>query len=261
MKPPVCNKIFTKQFFFNTKVTTLSYSTIIQQIIIAAKNNLPAYVCALNVHMLIESIDDVDFRDVVNNATLVTPDGVPISKALELLFGIKQERVAGMDFTPSLFKEAEREGIGVYFFGNTKKNLKELELKLSKEYPRLILSGFISPPFSPPTNEETDRYIREINQSGAGLVFVSLGCPKQEKWMYENSPKINAVLLGIGNAISTYIGVEKRAPKWMQKNGMEWFYRLGQDPKRLFKRYLYTNTKFMYLLSKLLFKKYLGRGI
>lgn len=253
--------MISEQNLCNTKVTTLSYNAIVEQIIIIAKKRIPAYVCALNVHMFIEAFDSPAFNEVVNKAYIVTSDGMPITKVLKWLYKVEQERVAGMDFTPSLFKEAEEQGIGVYFFGNTQKNLKELALKLSKEYPELILSGFISPPFSPPTDEETDYYIKKINQSGAGLVFVSLGCPKQEKWMHANSPKINAVLLGIGNAISTYIGAEKRPPKWIQKIGMEWFYRLIQDPNRLFKRYFYTNTKFIYLLSKLLIKKYLRIGI
>ena len=130
---------------------------------------------------------------------------------------------------------------------------------LDDNYPDLSIKGLYSPPFRALTPEEETRTIEKINASGAKLVFVVLGCPKQEQWMASMAGKVNAVMIGIGGALPVLIGIQKRAPKWMQNAGLEWLFRLVQEPKRLFKRYAVTNSVFLYLLSRELVKKTFSR--
>ncbi len=214
--------------------------------------------------MMIEAQFDKSFANIVNNADIVTPDGKPLCWALKLLYGIRQERIAGMDLLPVLLKIAKEENISVYFYGGTQEILSHTGLFISRYYPSLKVAGMYSPPFRKSTIREDEDIIEEINNSGAGLVFVVLGCPKQEKWMAAMKGRINAMMIGIGGALPVIIGMQKRAPHWMQKSGLEWLFRLMQEPRRLFKRYLVTNSIFLYLLLKefikikLIKKKYPG---
>jgi N-acetylglucosaminyldiphosphoundecaprenol N-acetyl-beta-D-mannosaminyltransferase len=121
---------------------------------------------------------------------------------------------------------------------------------MDRHYPNLHIRGLYSPPFRALTPEEEERTIERINSSGAKLLFVVLGCPKQEQWMASMAGRINAVMIGIGGALPVLIGMQKRAPKWMQRAGLEWLFRLLQEPRRLFKRYFVTNSVFLYLLSR-----------
>lgn len=206
--------------------------------------------------MIIEAHWDPKFAELVNNANLVTPDGMPLVKAMRLLYGVKQERVAGMDLLPELLKEAEKQDLSVFFYGGTKEMLDRTKEYVTTHYPSLEKHQYFSPPFRPLTEEEEQEVMTKINDSGVNLVFVSLGCPKQEKWMASMKGKINACMIGIGGALPVMVGMQKRAPKWMQKLSLEWFYRLIQEPKRLFKRYAITNSLFLWLLLKqLLFNK------
>ncbi len=219
---------------------TLSYSLIRES----------TYVCVANVHMTIEAHWDPKFAEVVNNADLVTPDGMPLVKAMRLLYGVKQERVAGMDLLPDLLKEAERQDLSVFFYGGTKEMLDRTKEYVATNYPSLKKHQYLSPPFRPLTEEEEKDVVMRINDSGAQLVFIALGCPKQEKWMAGMKGRINACMLGIGGALPVMIGMQKRAPKWLQKMSLEWLYRLAQEPRRLFKRYFITNTLFLFLFVK-----------
>jgi N-acetylglucosaminyldiphosphoundecaprenol N-acetyl-beta-D-mannosaminyltransferase len=132
---------------------------------------------------------------------------------------------------------------------------------VKNRYPKTIIAGAMSPPFRLLEEWELNEHISLINQSKPHFVFVSLGCPKQEKWMADNFKKINAVLLGVGAAFEIMAGMKKRAPKWMQDLSLEWLYRLIQEPRRLFKRYFVTNSFFIYLLIKAIYKKaFYGRA-
>lgn len=227
-----------------------TYQDFIQKIIYLSIQKQSSYVCVANVHMCIETCRDKEFAKIVNNADLVTPDGKPLVFGLKWLYGIEQDKVSGPDLMPSLLVEAEKQNLKVFFYGATQTVLDQLIIFCSKKYPNLTITGAISPPFRVLTELEELENINTINGSNANLVFVALGCPKQEVWMNKMKGKINAVMLGVGGAFPMLVGVEKRAPKWMQENGLEWFYRLAQDPKRLFKRYLVTNSWFIYLLIK-----------
>ncbi|MFT3748756.1 MAG: WecB/TagA/CpsF family glycosyltransferase [Agriterribacter sp.] len=232
------------------RVNTGQYQTFVERITDLAFSGTSSYVCVANVHMLVEAYLDKKFAEVVNSADIITPDGVPLLWASRLLYGKKQDRVAGMDLLPDLLKRAERESLPVYFYGGTTEMLDNAQIFLAQNYPRLNVAGLFSPPFRSLTDAEQAAIEQNINNSKARIVFVILGCPKQEKWMGSMKGKINACMIGIGGALPVLIGAQKRAPQWMQKNGLEWLYRLSQEPRRLAKRYIITNSIFTWLLLK-----------
>jgi N-acetylglucosaminyldiphosphoundecaprenol N-acetyl-beta-D-mannosaminyltransferase len=240
-------------------ISTGSYQLFLDNIISLAQNKKSAYVCVANVHMFTEAYKDERFNQVINNASIVTPDGLPLTWGLLHFNNVVQERVAGMDLLPDLLKEMEKNNLPVYFYGGTEELLSKTHFFLKKNYPDLKLAGAYSPPFRPLTQPENDEIICNINKSAPGIVFVVLGCPKQEKWMAEMNGKINACMIGIGGALPVSIGLQKRAPKWMQRYGMEWLFRLFQEPKRLFKRYFYTNGLFFYLMTRWFIRKKIFR--
>jgi N-acetylglucosaminyldiphosphoundecaprenol N-acetyl-beta-D-mannosaminyltransferase len=243
---------------FGLQVCRISFKQAIEQVKCLGWERKPSYVCFSNVHMITEAYKDPSFACQVNNATMVLADGSPLAQACFLLHRKKQERIAGMDFMPSLLAAINEETsrlFRVFFYGSTPKVLEALINRVQCNYKNVQIAGAISPPFHSLSEAETKSHIDRINQSGAHIVFVSLGCPKQEKWMASNFQNINAVLLGVGGVFMVTAGLHKRAPKYMQKAGLEWFYRFLQEPKRLFKRYLVTNCLFISLFLKALAKK------
>ncbi len=233
-------------------ISIQTYQSALNAIINLAQTKKPAYVCFANVHMVIEAHQNKAFSENVNSANLVCADGMPLVKTIEFFYGIKTDRVAGMDVFPELLKLAEQNELQIFLFGTTDDLLKKITDKAKLQFPKLNIVGAYSPPFDKDINDEV--YVEMINKSGANLVFVALGCPKQEMWMARHSHKINAVLLGVGGAFPIYADTAKRAPRWMRNTGLEWLYRLWQEPRRLFKRYFKTNTLFIYLIIKQKFK-------
>lgn len=231
-------------------LSTGSFQDFVNNIVALGQRRASSYVCVANVHMCVETYQDATFAQVVNQADIVTPDGVPLIKGLQLLYGIHQERVAGPDLMPALLAELEKQGLKVYFYGSTNDVLEKLKDFCWANYPKLLIAGMHSPPFRVLTEAETQIKIQDINDSGANIVLVALGCPKQERWMATMKGKINAVMVGVGGAFPMLVGVQKRAPLWMQRNSLEWFYRLAQEPRRLFKRYFITNSLFILLIIK-----------
>lgn len=238
----------------NFTVSTGSYALFIDEMTELARHRTSAAVYFANVHMFVEAQDSEAFRELINKADIVTPDGQPLAWMLRLLYGKKQDRVSAMDFMPSMLARMQQEQLSVYFYGGTQEMLEKADVYVKKEYPQLKVAGLYSPPFRPLTADEENEIAAKINASGAGLVFVFLGCPKQERWMAAMKGKVNAVMTGVGGSIPVTIGMQKRAPLWMQKAGLEWLYRFAQEPKRLFKRYAYTNSKFMWVMLKALIK-------
>lgn len=238
----------------NFTVSTGPYALFIDEMAMLARQRTSAAVYFANVHMFVEAQDSEAFKELINKADIVTPDGQPLAWMLRLLYGIKQDRVSAMDFMPSMLARMQQEQLPVYFYGGTQEMLEKADAYVKKEYPQLKVAGLYSPPFRPLTADEENEIAANINASGAGLVFVFLGCPKQERWMAAMKGKVNAVMTGVGGSIPVTIGMQKRAPLWMQKAGMEWLYRFAQEPKRLFKRYAYTNSKFMWIMFKALIK-------
>jgi len=227
-----------------------SYAEFIEEILTLAKTKISSYVCVANVHMLIETYKNKDFQRVVNGADIVTPDGLPVAHGLKFLYKIKQERVAGMDILPDLLRCSEEQNLSVYFYGGTQEMLNRTEKFCKQRFPALKIVGMTSPPFRELTETETKTIIHQINKAQPHFVFVALGCPKQEKWMAAMKGRISACMLGIGGALPVMIGLQKRAPVWMQKYGLEWFFRLLQEPRRLFRRYFVTNSIFLYLILR-----------
>ena len=227
-----------------------SFQDFVNNIVVLGQRKQSSYVCVANVHSCIETYQDASFAQMVNQADIVTPDGMPLVKAMAWLYGIKQDKVSGPDLMPVLLLESEKKGLKVYFYGSTDDVLERLKDFCSENYPKLLIVGMHSPPFRVLTEAETQAEIQQINSSRANLVLVALGCPKQEHWMANMKGKINAVMVGVGGAFPMLVGVQKRAPLWMQKNSLEWFYRLVQEPRRLFKRYFITNSLFILLIIK-----------
>ena len=236
-----------------------SYQRFMQCIMALAHKRTSCTVCFANVHMAIEVKQDQQIARAVNGADYVLPDGMPLVWGLRSLYGLKQQRTTGMDMLPDLIRKAEEQNVPVFFYGSTPEVLKRVEENCAIHYPGLTIAGAISPPFRPLSAAEEAHTIDTINRSGAGLVFVALGCPKQELWMNRMRGQISAVMLGIGGALPVLAGEVNRAPEWMQNAGMEWLFRLIQEPKRLFKRYAVTNTLYVWYLTQQIIRKNLHR--
>ncbi|MEO9210110.1 MAG: WecB/TagA/CpsF family glycosyltransferase [Ginsengibacter sp.] len=200
--------------------------------------------------MFIEARRDPGFLELIKNSEIVTPDGQPLTWALKSLYGIKQDRVAGMDLLPDLLKIMSEQHVSAFFYGGEPEMLDNAQIYLKDTYPDLNVAGFYSPPFRPLTYSEENKIIEEINKTLPSVVFVILGCPKQEKWMASMKGRINTVMVGIGGALPVMVGIKKRAPRWMQNCGLEWLFRLSQEPSRLFKRYWQTNNLFVWIFLK-----------
>jgi N-acetylglucosaminyldiphosphoundecaprenol N-acetyl-beta-D-mannosaminyltransferase len=212
-----------------------------------AINRASRVVCVANVHMLMEAHRDPAFSEVMHRVDLVSPDGMPLVWMLRHLGKPDQDRMAGLDVFHALCCRAEKTGTSIFFLGSTPDVLSAIESRLHVEFPRLIIAGLESPPFRPLTDVEDQALIERINESGAGLVFVALGCPKQEKWMDGHRGRVHSVMIGLGGAFPVYAGIHKRAPNWVRKSGLEWAYRLAQEPRRLWRRYWDTNLPFTLL--------------
>ena len=215
-----------------------------------AKARLSKVVCIANVHMLTEAHQNPAFASILKNADLVTPDGMPLVWMLKLLGTAEPDRVAGMDVLLALCEQAAAEEIGIFFVGSQTAILEKMHAKLQQDFPRLNIAGMEPFPFRPMTQAEDEAIIQKLNSSGAGIVLVSLGCPKQEIWMATHKDKVNAVMVGLGGAFPVYAGVHKRAPKLVRSAGFEWLYRLIQEPRRLWGRYSSTIPVFIWLACK-----------
>lgn len=213
------------------------------------------YVCICNVHSVVTAGRDAEFGRVVAQADMATADGAPVAWMLRKLGFAGQQRINGPDLMWRFCDEAERRGLPVYFYGSTPETLVLLESRLRDHFKNLVISGCYSPPFRAATMDEECAEAQHINSSGAAVVFVGLGCPKQEMWMARQRGKVNAVMIGVGAAFDYHAGTVKRAPLWMQHVGLEWLHRLASEPGRLWKRYLVTNTVFLIEAAKQLYLK------
>lgn len=216
------------------------------------------FICLSNVHTTVMSEKDSEYRMIQNSAFLALPDGSPLALVQRLRGYHEAEQVAGPDLMPAIWKATEHTEYSHYFYGSTPETIAALEKNLRNKYPDLKIAGMEAPPFRPLTEEEDRQAVERINASGADFVWVGLGAPKQERWMYEHQGKINSVMLGVGAGFDFHAGTVKRAPGWMRRHYLEWLYRLVQDPKRLWKRYVETNGKFLLLSIKdaFVWKKY-----
>ena len=177
---------------------------------------------------------------------MAIPDGGPLSSVGRKRGHKNMERTTGPSLMGEIFAVSVKKGYRHYFYGSKKETLELLYQKLTSNYPGIQIAGMYSPPFRPMTPEEDQEIVERINETKPDFVWIGLGAPKQEKWMVEHHGKIDGLMIGVGAGFDYYAGNIKRAPMWMQKSNLEWLYRLMQDPRRLFKRYLVTNTKFIW---------------
>jgi N-acetylglucosaminyldiphosphoundecaprenol N-acetyl-beta-D-mannosaminyltransferase len=231
-------------------VTALPFHEQIDLMTAWAKQRSSRIVCLANVHMLMEARWNERLRRTLEKSDLVTPDGMPLVWVMRILGFKHQDRVAGMDVFMAACREAVKHDISVYLLGSTPDVLEQMQIRLKKDFPTLKLTGVESPPFRPLTETEDREMVKRINDSAAGFTFVSLGCPKQECWMANHYRKVNSVMIGLGGVFPVYAGLQKHAPIWVRKVGLEWLYRLLQEPKRLYKRYLVTIPPFIWLAAK-----------
>jgi len=228
-------------------VNETSYDVATNQIQTWAAFNQGRYICIANVHVLMEAHDSTDFRNIVNTADLVTPDGLPLVWMMRLKGGRSQQRVYGPTLMLHVLDAAAQNNIPVGFYGGAPDVLDALINHMKLRYEGLNVAFCWSPPFRSMSPEEDSILLKRINQSGVRILFVGLGCPKQEIWMFEHREKIGAVMLGVGAAFDFHAGAKPQAPAWMQNIGLEWLFRLFMEPRRLWRRYLYHNPRFILL--------------
>lgn len=217
------------------------------------------YVCVATVHMVMEAFDDPAYQRAVNAADLVTTDGMPLVWGLRLLGLRSATRVYGPDLTPIICERAARDGIPVGFYGSSEAVLSGMVARLQAAYPALQVAYRHSPPFRALDDAEVAAELEELRASGARIIFVGLGCPKQERWMQARRGHVDAVMLGVGAAFDYVAGSKAQAPDWMQALGLEWLFRLVTEPRRLWKRYLYNNPRFLAHFAIQLVRAY-GKG-
>ncbi len=242
----------------NSWVDCTSYGAVCDRLAEMAAHQQSGYIIAANVHVVMTAYWNRAYRAVVNGATLVTPDGMPIVLGLRLLGRKTQSRVYGPDLMLAWCDRAAGLGLPIYLYGSSWETLEKLEAKLLAAYPGLQIAGSYSPPFRTMTPEEMREDCDRINASGASVVFVSLGCPKQELWMAQHHRAIRAVTIGVGAAFRFHTGEVSQAPRWMMRLSLEWLYRLCVEPRRLWKRYAINNPAFVILFGLQWLKHRLG---
>lgn len=243
-------------FVLDSHIDATNWDDALTSIVTWGAQHQSRYVTLCNVHSVVTASQNVAFREVIARADLALPDGAPVAWALRRSGHPDQQRLNGPDLMWRYLGVANEIGQSVFFFGSSDDTLAKLRTRINESFPRLCVVGMVSPPFRELTPDEDQAYIDQINQSGAHVVFVGLGCPKQEIWMAQHRGKIHAVMLGVGAAFDYHAGTIQRAPVWMQKVGLEWFHRLCSEPRRLAKRYAVTNTVFVYrTLKAMLFER------
>lgn len=229
------------------RVNQTSYFDAASAVMAWTHDRLSRYVCIANVHMLMEAHDSASFQAIVNNADLVTPDGMPLVWMMRLKGVRNQQRVYGPTLMLHVLDAAARAGVPVGFYGGAPEVLEQLIKRIQARYEGLNVSLSCSPPFRDLTPEEDTQLVQKINQSETRILFVGLGCPRQERWMAEHRGRIQTVMLGVGAAFDFHAGLKPQAPSWIQALGFEWLFRLLTEPRRLWKRYLYHNPRFVFL--------------
>lgn len=209
------------------------------------------YICVSNVHTTVMSYEDKNYCEIQNGGLMAIPDGGPLSTLGRMRGFEKIERITGPNLMADLFQVSVKNNYTHYFYGSTEETLNKMCGKLKIMYPGIEIVGSYSPPFRELTPEEDSEVVKNINAVKPDFIWVGLGAPKQEKWMADHKGLLQGLMIGVGAGFDYFAGNINRAPIWMQNNNLEWLYRLIQEPRRLFKRYLLTNTKFMwYTLRK-----------
>lgn len=226
-------------------IDVLPEAAVVERLLQWALRRDSRVVCLCNAHAVVCASRDDAFHEVLAKADLALPDGAPVAFMLRRLGIEGQRRIAGPDLMTRTLERAALLGVPVFLYGGTPATLEQLREALRRRWPALQVAGALSPPFRAPTAAETAADVDAINRSGAGLVWVGLGCPKQERWMARRRGQVRAVMVGVGAAFDFLAGTKPRAPRWMRSLGLEWLHRLAMEPRRLARRYLVTNTLFV----------------
>lgn len=237
------------QQILSTYVDETTYTEACDRIQLLIQTQQSSYIVAANVHVIMTAYWHLEYRHILDKAALVAPDGMPLVMGMRWLGARYQPRVYGPDLMLAWCDRATQTNQPVYLYGSTPETLQRLSERLRQIFPDLIIAGMHSPPFRALTQEEEEEDLARIQRSDATVVFVGLGCPKQEEWMYRQMGKLNAVMIGVGAAFKFHSGEVAQAPRWMMKFGLEWLFRLAKEPRRLWSRYLLTNTAFVCLFA------------
>ncbi len=245
-----------------THIHATSYQNACDYILHCLSTHKYGYIVAANVHVLMSGYWSNDYQKILDRALLITPDGMPLVWGLRLLGIKKQTRVYGPDLMMACCQRCENTGIPIFLYGGTRSTLDKLQKNLIDSLPGIVIAGTLSPPFRSLSVQEEDLISQKIIASGAKIVFVGLGCPKQEEWMSRQQGKLDAILLGVGAAFRFHTQEVSQAPRWLMGLGLEWFYRFLMEPRRLWKRYLVNNPAFLLLFAKqlLIVKCFPGRN-
>lgn len=240
-------KKLSKFYILKTKISAIDMHDACSLVEEAISKGLKKYICVCPVSTIMECKKNEEVLVSVNSADLATPDGMAVVW-MGRMRGYKNiRRVYGPELMQNICGISLKKGYRHYFYGSTRETLDKLQEKLGKKYPGLIIRGSFSPPFRPLTKDEDDKIVEEINRSNSDIVWVGLGSPKQDLWMYRHRDRINAsVMIGVGAAFDFLAGIKPQAPRWIRNNGFEWLFRLVTEPKRLWRRYLIDYPRFVY---------------
>jgi N-acetylglucosaminyldiphosphoundecaprenol N-acetyl-beta-D-mannosaminyltransferase len=231
-------------------INPTDYESAVEQIVQAARRGLPAAVSALAVHGVMTGVLNAEHRYRLNHFDLLVPDGQPVRWALNLLHRTRlRDRVYGPNLTIRLCERASAEGIGVYFYGSTPEVLLKLKQNLHDRFPLLRIAGMEASKFCTLSPSARDLVAERVRQSGASIVFVGLGCPRQEVWAYEFRGLLSMPIVSVGAAFAFLSGSAPQAPQWMQDKGLEWLFRFGAEPRRLWRRYILLNPTYLILVA------------
>ena len=242
------------------RVDATSYRETAAAIAALATTGVGGAVCVATVHMVMEAFDDPGFRRIVNAADRVTPDGVPLVWALRLLGFKRAQRVYGPSLLPVVCELAIERQLSVGFYGGSPEVLYTLIERIARQFPGLRISFAFAPPFRALTPEENAQVVDGIANSETQILFVGLGCPKQERWIADHRNSLSCVMIGVGAAFDFHAGSKAQAPSWMQDAGLEWMFRLCNEPRRLWWRYLYHNPRFLFHFARELASRGRPRG-
>ncbi len=246
-----------KQLIVNVGISKTSYAEVVDicrnWVLERRTSGAPAghFICVTSVHGIITAHDDPEFAEILNAADIATPDGMPVVWALRSFGSPHQQRVYGPTLMLEICRSAASNGHRIFLYGGRDETLAMLSSRLQGQFPTLVIADAYAPPFRPLTEDEKRDVRERILRSDADVVFVGISTPKQEQWMFENRDFLPGVtLLGVGAAFDFHAGRTRQAPRWMQRNGLEWLFRLLMEPVRLWRRYLLTTPRFLPLWAK-----------
>jgi len=224
-------------------VAVVEFASLIERID-ALRRQGGGYVCFSTVHMVMEAFDNSEYAEKVNAADIIVPDGMPLVWMQKIEGRRDANRVRANDLMIGLCRFAEENGLSVGFYGAKEEVIEAIKVRAARDFPKLAVAYAFSPPFRPLSAEEDADITAEIAAKAPDFLFVGLGCPKQERWMNEHRPRLNAVMLGVGASFDFFAGNVAECPPWLGRLGLEWLFRLTQEPRRLWKRYLVLNPRF-----------------